>query len=414
MATRTWRPGAAAIAKEDTATVGGTIEASDLFIVKIGSKLVSTVAGSTTAANVATAIAAALTGLDPDVYPEFGAIIWAAAGATVTATANDAGILNSITVSTTESDGSASDGQTFTIANTVANSGANVWDLTANWSGATVPTTGDTVILENSDIPVQYDLAQSGVTLAALNIRASFEADIGLPETNPGDWPEYLPTYLAIGATLLTIGEGDGGGSGRIKIDNGSIQTTAVVRATGSGEDNGIPALLWKGTHASNAMTALNGEVGIAFLGGETATVASLTVVGAEVVVGSGTTLTTCILSGNGSIELRCAATTITLEGEADTITATGTGNITNLNVFAGTFDCQRSSTITNCTIGPGGTVDLTNATGTVTFTNAIYMAKGASFIDPRGLASFDYIQPQGCSIGDLNVDIGAGLPFER
>ena len=46
--------------------------------------------------------------------------------------------------------------------------------------------------------------------------------------------------------------------------------------ATSADKSLGIPAFLLKGTHASNTLTALGGTVGIAYFGGEVATVATL------------------------------------------------------------------------------------------------------------------------------------------
>jgi hypothetical protein len=412
MSTRTWRPGALAVAQIDTLTVGGTIEAGDLFNVTIGSKTLSHAAVATTTAALATELATALAGLTDALFPEFENITFAPSGSTVTCTADDPGTPFTLTVATTESDGSAADSQTFVRAATTANAGPNNFDGANNWSAATVPVSTDTAVLEDSSVPLLYNLGQSAITLAALHIRASFEAEIGLAEWNPDEYPEYRATYLAIGATLLVIGEGEGNGSDRIKIDTGTPQTTITVRKTGTGED-GNPAFLWKGTHASNAMSALAGSVGIAYFGGEVATLASLLVTEADVVAGTGLTLTTAELGGKGSIELRCACTTLTLNEGAGEVTAVGSGNFTTVKVLGGTFNVRRSCTITNSEIGSNGTLDLSEATGAVTFTNAIQMAKGATLKDPRKLGVYSAgIAPVGCGMDELNVTLGSDRTF--
>jgi hypothetical protein len=224
--------------------------------------------------------------------------------------------------------------------------------------------------------------------------------------------PEYLATYLAIGATLLYIGEGEGKQSDRIKIDNGTVQTAVTVFGTGAGEED-RPAFLWKGTNVSNTMSVIDGSVGIAYFGGETAALASLLVMDAAAVVGPGTTLVTGELGGKGTIELRCAVTTLNMNKGAGTITATETGNITTLKVLDGTFDCRRSCTIATAQVGSSGTIDLTHATGAVTFTNAVTMQKGATLKDPRKLGVFSAgIAPQGCGMDELKLTIGSDRTF--
>src|ERR1051326_1057208 len=156
--TRTRRPGALAVAQVDTVTVGGTIESGDIFKLIIGSKTWSHSATSTSTSGLATEIATALASIDTTLYPEFANIPFAPSGSTVTATADDEGVPFTLTAATTESDGSAADGQTFSRAATTANAGPNTFGGTGNWSGATVLVTGDTAIFENSDVPLLYDL----------------------------------------------------------------------------------------------------------------------------------------------------------------------------------------------------------------------------------------------------------------
>ena len=112
------------------------------------------------------------------------------------------------------------------------------------------------------------------------------------------EYYEYRQGPLAIGATSIVIGEGEGAGSSRLRIDTGSVQTTLKVLSSGFGEEQDRAAVRWTGSHASNQVHVYRGEVGIAPESGETATVNKL-ILGyvdnetsdSNVYVGSGVTI---------------------------------------------------------------------------------------------------------------------------
>jgi hypothetical protein len=115
-----------------------------------------------------------------------------------------------------------------------------------------------------------------------------YSGRIGLPERNDsGDYYEYRQGYLAIAATNIELGGGDGSGSGRIKISTGPFPTNLKIFDTGGGSDTGLPAVLWKGTHASNDVTLIEGELGIAILATETATMDALVLRSGAVFLGT-------------------------------------------------------------------------------------------------------------------------------
>ena len=288
MANVLWIGNARSIAQVDTLTVGGTIETDDIFIITINGKSLSTVGGSATAATVATTIATAFN-LVTD--PEFAEITAAAtSGGALTLTADTAGKPFTATVSTTETGGGSADSQTFATAATTANVSPSAWADTDNWSTGAVPVSTDNVYLDGNS-SILYGLAQSSVTLASLTVAQTFTGDIGLPERATTGYNEYRATYLAVSATSLVYGLGKGGGSGRAKIDVGSNQCALTVHGTGGAKDSGLPALLWKGTHASNTAVVRGGSVGIAALATESATLLTLTQDGGTIEMGDGMTV---------------------------------------------------------------------------------------------------------------------------
>jgi len=104
-----------------------------------------------------------------------------------------------------------------------------------------------------------------------------------------------------------------------------------------------------------NTVTVTGGHVGIAWRGGETATVTTLRVSGGSVWVGEGTTMTT-VYQTAGDVTNRAAATTVTVYG--GTYTSEGDQAVTTHNAYGGTSILSSSGTVTTCTMD-GGTVDL-------------------------------------------------------
>lgn len=417
MANVTWRGDAPAVAQVDTLTVGGTIEVGDVFTVTINGKAVSISASTTSVTTTATEI---YTALIASTIPEFLEISWANPSAgVITATANEAGKPFTLTATTTEAGGGAADAQTFVRSATTASSGPNDWSIAANWSGAAIPANGDNVYIQNSNVPILYGLSQSGVTLASLNVDASFQngGRIGLPRHTGLYW-EYRPTYLAIGATAINIGAGEGNGSDRIKIDTGSVQTTLSVYKTGAGAEEGIEALLWKGTHASNLVQILRGSVGGAVFGGETATVATLRTgyltdrAGDSMVrCGSGTTLTTLEQEG-GRLTVNSAFTTLTKDG--GTFTANGTGGATTIGNTGGVVYWNSSGTIATVNVAgeEADGIDFTQDMRGKTVTNC--NRYGRAFVrDPFKVVTFT--NGVDCEQSDMrNIDLGTNIKLTR
>lgn len=177
----------------------------------------------------------------------------------------------------------------LTLTTVQAASGVNHFDALANWvdvsgvAAVALAVDGDTLEFV-SGADCLYGLAQAALSPAAIVVHSS-TLKIGLPEiADDGGFAEYLPTYLRIGnaadaqAIALSVGEGvNGDGSDRLKFDFDDCQFAAEVFKSGGGED-GLPAVLLKGTHAANTLEVEDGEVGLAVLEHEAATLATLQV----------------------------------------------------------------------------------------------------------------------------------------
>lgn len=235
---------------------------------------------------------------------------------------------------------------------TIANSGPNCWDVAGNWSTNSVPVTGDTVYISESNVSILYGLDQSAVTLAALNVDQTFTGTIGLPRTNADgttSYSEYRDQYLKIGATLLNIGDKSGVGSERIKINLGSVQSTVLITNSGDSPDGNTPAILLLGTHASNTININRGSLGVAYYPTEVATVATLRQAffdnaadDTEVYLGTGVTVTDIVKSG-GVLDINSATTSFKQTAGTTTVHA---GAHTVLNILAGLLNYNSTGTL--------------------------------------------------------------------
>ncbi|TWT30722.1 autotransporter outer membrane beta-barrel domain-containing protein [Blastopirellula retiformator] len=168
--------------------------------------------------------------------------------------------------------------QTLTISSLTTPTGPHHWSEPENWDQNSVPVNGSDVRIENTDSSILYGLGQSAVTLDSLDVRASFTGSIGLPNYNEAGFYEYLPTHLAVGATVASIGKGEGSGSSLVRLDTSSAQTAVTVHSTGGTSSTNGYAVEWVGTNASNTMVVYKGSVGVAIDAGDVAVLDSLNV----------------------------------------------------------------------------------------------------------------------------------------
>ena len=352
-----------AVAQVDTFTIGGTIEAGDIFILTVtaldgSTHEVSFVATDTSIATVVAGLVAAWNddttsyctpATADDSQPDF------------TLTADTAGVAFSVALTTTESDGGAADTQTVGRVATTANAGPANWDDTGNWSGGVLPGAADDAYIEGATILYGLDQSAAG-TLDSLNITQS---QIG---TNPADG--YDPTYLDIRATIGEVNYNHGLAAvtqaGPVLLDFGNVVTTLTIHDSGIDNNNrnapGVRVLM----AAASSILVRKGRVAVAPGAGETSTVATITVgyttqkgTDSDVLIGDGVTLTTLAQQG-GDVVMRCAATTATQE--AGTLRTEGDGAIGTLNVKGGNCTSNSSGTIAAANVTGKGTLDTTKS----------------------------------------------------
>jgi hypothetical protein len=408
MANQIWRGDAPAAAQLNTVTPANVL-VGNVFTLTINGKSISFTATAATVANVTAGLAALVAA---STIPELLELTATDATTALTLTANTAGVPFTQTSSATG--GTA----TLTTAVTAASSGPNDWSTAANWSAGSVPVTGDAVYLTRSSADVLYGLAQSAVTLASLAIDSTYTGNVGLPRVNANGYYEYRATYLAVGVTALTVGGGSGSGSGRIKLDLGSVQTTANVQTTGSPAENGLPAVILKGTHASNALNVLQGSVGVAVEPGDVSTVATVQIgyqnsqtTDVVLTLGAGCTLTT-IKQNGGTITVQSAVTTWTVTGGGSG-TVLGTGAVTTLDIENGAVNYQGTGTITTATVGPSGSLTFSQDPRSRTITNLTLYA-GCTYQDGAKTVTWTNPAALKAPLSSMALDLGAAFFLAR
>lgn len=416
MSSLRWVAAALDVYQSDLITVTGTWAANDTAVITIGARSITVTIGATvTVTAVASAIKEAINGdaITGDAtrsasgadIPEFGEVTATSNVGVVTVTANTAGRPFTMTASET----TAGSGTAVRSAS-VACTGSEWWDNTANWDSGALPADGDTVFFDNSERSVRYGLDQSAIELAALNIALSYTGEIGLPEINAeGGYHEYRSQYLTIGPVILKVGAGTGNGSGRLKINSGSDPCSVTVYATGSSADE-LPAFLWKGTDATNTLVMVGGSVGVAMFGGETATLSTINRSGGDLVTGSGVTLSGALTGAGGAWICNSAiATSYVQTGGAAVLN--GAGAVAQLNVLSGPVSYNTTGTLGGATVLAGdGVLDFGGNSIATTVTNPIDLHGQNCFLnDPNkrlGSVVVDFNQGSSPTQANLGVNL--------
>lgn len=276
----------------------------------------------------------------------------------VTLTADTAGVPFSVALAD-------SDDGTHTETATTANVGNNDYNTTANWTLDAVPASTNDVLFIPGSVNVKYGLDQSGVAIADFRVFKGCSSQFGRFDNGVG-------MYLKIDPDLFRY---EGSGSPAL-FDIGSANIAAYIAAYGTPTATGYHTVYFKGSNVTT-LTIDKGNVGVAALDADTATVATINIgyvttqaSDAAVTVGSGVTLTT-LNQGGGTCELKCAATTVNVASGSTSLTTTGSGAITTVNVYGGSIYLNSTGTITTLNIY-GGTVYLNQnrASRTITTTN--------------------------------------------
>ena len=420
MADKNWTGNANSFFEKYTLLIGGTWLAADTISLTISNKTITLTLGTTvTTAQVATDVAAMWNGNPAlssgytststgNLVPEMNEATATVSGSTITFTGDTSGL--PFTMSKAQSTASG----TTTLTNTVDATGVNDLANTGNFVEAAALASTNTFNLDRP-VSIQHGLDQSAVTLTAWNVSERFTAAsyAGLPARRSTGYEEYRETFLKIGCTTFNYY----GSSGLFKWNAGSVQTAATMYTGGSSVDVGRSAFQFIGTHASNTVTVLGGDVGIAGNTGEVSTVATLKQTGGNVFCGTGATLTT-VTKDAGNLTLNSSTTTL-ITNDGDTRIRSGThtnvtmgggtltvvaGTITNLLMLRGSATLGLGMGAGNSIVKSGGTLDIYTAPTTLT-SNAgdTYVQNGGMTTCTINSGTF-YYGAAGSTITTLNL----------
>lgn len=406
MATNIFRGDAPAVAQLNTVTPANVL-IGNTFTLVINGKSITYTAAAATVADVTAGLVALI---NLSTIPEFHEVLAADITTALTLKAATPGM--PIVQTSSAAGGTA----TLITATTTASSGPNDWSTPANWSLGLIPVTGDAVYLTQTASNILYGLTQSAVTLASLTADPTFTGTLGLPRFNPSGYYEYRSPYLVIGVTVGTYAPG----SGRFKVDHGAIAYTVLIPTTGQSTDQGLPAVILKGTNAANVLNILQGSVGVAIEPGDVSTVLTIQIgyqnaqsTDVALALGAGCTLTT-IQQNGGIIVYQSSVTTHRIQG-GGTATVLGATNITTLDIEAGTVNYQGTGTIATATIGSNGAkLVFTQDPRARTITN-LTLDAGATLLDPNKTVTFtNPLILQRCGLSQVTLDLGVNMNLQR
>jgi hypothetical protein len=351
---------------------------------------------------------------------QFTELVATVSSSVVTLTASVAG--KPVTMSVTES--TAGTG-TATLATGTTATGKYHFSQADNWSGNTVPTDGDRIIFDLGSIGPQHGLAPA-IQPLTLELWQSFTGLIGLPEQNIDNpsypFAEYRTKSLTFddngGATgTYRLGLGEGQGSSRVRLDCGAGKALWHVYGSGAREVTGVPAILLAGTNAANELKNYNGDVGVAFYGSESGTLAKLQngngpTSSAKTYCGTNVTLSSCTVEMlAGQLTTNTAVSAVNMTG-GDYIHQFGT--ITTLKIWGGRTRYRTGGTLTTLHVGKSGIFDKSENADELTITNAVQLFKGARIYDPNGSINFNAgFVLNGCNWTDVEVILSNGRTYD-
>lgn len=372
-----------AVIVQQVTTLTPTVANSVLYDLLINSKTTDgyTSDGSATAQEIVEGVQAALD-TNTKAIPELDEITFTENNTTVIGTGATTG--EPFTVAEGPGAGNWASITTGTVAKS-----PNHW-IAENFTGGVLPANSDTVYIQglSSSQSIKWGLDQSAVLLTNLYIQADSQAQIGLPEIHPStNYYEYRDTHLKIGATNLIIGDGQGLGSGRIKVQLGATTCNATIYKTGTPADQDEGAVHLAGGDGSSTLQMFAGTVDLAMLPGYTGQWATVVVSGGLLRCGAGVTLATVEAAG-GTVETRAAVTTLRTRNGGRVIHS-GAGNITTADIQGGSLKVRATGTLTITTLNlyGGKTLDLSECDSLVTVTNMTVYAtpdNQARIVDPN------------------------------
>lgn len=439
---------AVAIKQARSYTFGGTWAVGETITLTIGTKtLIITLAGTVTTTAVATAVYQAYANITmsngsavPPVtgggattgggqaHPEFAELVATNPSAgVVTLTGGVAGRPVTITPTTNSVSG------TITPGTLTAATGPNHADDIDNYDDNDALANSDELVFDFSSAALKYALDQSSLQLLSITKTMAFTDDVGLAEVNEDgnaedrfytEWRERrFKTGLNAITTTSHLETGEGNGSQLYRHNGTNAQQTWNVHNRGQRRITGVPCILLMGTHASNELNNINGDVGFGFYADEASTLGTFRQGNgaqnnkASTIFGAVVNLLSCTMTVNGGTVVTNSGI-CTTSGSATLISGDWThnaGNVKALTIQGGTFRCKAAAAFSGTiSIYGGGKLDLSQGAGAVTFATAIQLYEGAEIDDPNGRIAATTQFVVNCPLEKIKWNLGAGRTLTK
>jgi hypothetical protein len=421
--TREYLAQAADVPQIDSITVGGTWAQADTASVTIGNSTLTVTLGSdtTTTAQVASAVSNAINAPTID-GSKIGKELRNAAGQLIGEFRDVEAVIHPDDVDVvlvrskvagqpfgTPAGGDmtvaeVSTSGTIARASVQAATGRKWWSNTANWTGGTLPVTGDDLVFHEGDYGPQYGLPAGSWQPASVTVDANLGTSyaIGLPDWNRANtlgYREYRQVEVEFNndhtaATLYTIGRGAGTCAQLMRFTHTGTavdQIKGIVYKTGTASGTSHALYFTCGATNEGALKILRGSVALAAAQGDTASFGTPSTNGLEigyvssvtadsdVLVGAGCDVNdTMVIVSGGAVELRAdvadsaGASLLKVLGTGTVVTVAGDG--TAASPVLSHVKIQHGATITilsEATIEDDltieGTLDLRKGNGPIT-----------------------------------------------
>lgn len=276
----------------------------------------------------------------------------------------------------------------------------------ANYSGGSKPGDGDTLIFENTSVPCVYGLAQFTSNTVAFVKRATYTGQIGLADTNPLGFPEYLPTHFETAGTAVTVA--DNGVACRIKSTAGSAVTARVTGENGGAL--GAETVEITGTPSSSVVSVTGGSLAFAPLTSQSAVAASLSVSDGVLRTGPGA-VPVALSIYNSTAQIGGNYTTLFMDRGSQVRVTLAAAAATSTTNQGGTLVWASTGTPDALTIGSDGVVDFAETVTSVAV-DGIVMEEGSTLNNPYDKITRPYTVTLRGEIARSTFDIGTGQNF--
>lgn len=402
MPTITWLGKAASRARIDTIDVDSAANTETFIATRNGKSVTYTAGAGETTATVA---AGWLVLLQASTEPEFTELTFAAGSATdlITVTGPADGAPFTVTISGT---GTAS------ISTTTAGISPHDANNGANYSGGALPSASDTLVFENSNVSVLYNLtALAAIALTKTIRRATYTGQIGLPDTNPAGYVEDRTTHLSLNSATVDWQASPADAARQFRLNGVTTGCVMTVHGDNATTEVGAEALEVKGFVATSDINVSGASIAVCPLESQTAAVRLFKATDSTFTIGSGAsaTLTNPTFS-NSRGELRSNFTTITVDGAGSDVMVSGTAAAgTGVTVLGGVVEWKSSGTSGTIAVSSNGEFTANEAPAAFTV-GAITLHKDSTLRDLYDRMTRPWaITFNNCTLAEVNLELSPG-----